>query len=41
MLAIADLIREQRGKDRDRLCVSATHFKTAIEELEKGHEAVP
>jgi transitional endoplasmic reticulum ATPase len=39
MLAIADLIREQRGKNHEKLSVSATHFKTAIEELRKNDEA--
>ena len=38
MLAIADLIHEQRGRNHDALCVSAGHFRTAIEELRKGHE---
>jgi transitional endoplasmic reticulum ATPase len=41
MLAIADLIHEQQGKNHDKLCVSAVHFKTATEELRKGLEATP
>jgi hypothetical protein len=41
MLAIADLIHEQQGKNHDKLCVSAVHFKTATEELRKGLEARP
>ena len=39
MLAIADLIREQQGKNHEKLSVSAAHFKTAIEELRKNDEA--
>lgn len=38
MLAIADLIREQ-GKDCGKLLVSAAHFKTALQELNKSEEA--
>ena len=41
MLAIADLIHEQRGMDHEKLCLSATHFRAAIEELRKSHEARP
>jgi len=39
MLAIAGLIREQQGKNHEKLSVSAAHFKTAIEELRKNDEA--
>ena len=39
MLAIADLIHEHQGKNPESLCLSAAHFKTAIEELRKSHEA--
>jgi transitional endoplasmic reticulum ATPase len=38
MLAIADLIREEQGKNTGRLSVTATHLKTAIEELRKSEE---
>jgi hypothetical protein len=41
MLAIADLIHEQQGKNHEKLSVSAAHFKTAIEELRKSDEARP
>jgi transitional endoplasmic reticulum ATPase len=41
MLAIADLIHEQQGKNHEKLCVSAAHFKMAIEELRKSDEARP
>lgn len=41
MLAITDLIHEQQGKNYEKLCVSAAHFKTAIEELRKNNEARP
>ncbi|HEY5497994.1 MAG TPA: AAA family ATPase [Syntrophales bacterium] len=41
MLAIADLIHEQQGKNHEKLCVFAAHFKTAIEELRKSDEARP
>jgi transitional endoplasmic reticulum ATPase len=36
MLAIADLIHEKRGKDHENLCLSAAHFRAAIEELRKS-----
>jgi transitional endoplasmic reticulum ATPase len=39
MLAIADLIHEQRGKAHQELRLSAAHFKAAIEELGNGHDA--
>jgi transitional endoplasmic reticulum ATPase len=41
MLAIADLIHAQQGKNHEKLSVSAAHFKTAIEELRKSDEARP
>jgi transitional endoplasmic reticulum ATPase len=40
MLAIADLIHEQRGKNHEGLNVSAAHFRTAIDELKKSHEVM-
>jgi transitional endoplasmic reticulum ATPase len=39
MLAIADLIHAQQGKNHEKLRVSAAHFMTAIEELKKSREA--
>ena len=39
MLAIADLIHERRGGAHEELCLSATHFRAAIEELERNHGA--
>ena len=36
MLAIADLIHGQRGEKHEELCLSATHFRAAIEELRKS-----
>jgi len=39
MLAIADLIHGQRGGAHEELCLSATHFRAAIEELKRNHAA--
>ncbi len=41
MLAIADLIHEQQGRNHEKLCLSAAHFTTAIGELRKSDEARP
>lgn len=38
-LAIADVIRQQKGKERRDLIITAAHFRTAIEELRKNEEA--
>jgi hypothetical protein len=40
MLAIADLIHEQQGRNHEKLCVFAAHFRAAIEELKKSHESM-
>lgn len=41
MLAIADLIHGRRGKEREKLCLTAAHFREAIEELERSRETKP
>jgi transitional endoplasmic reticulum ATPase len=38
MLAITDLIRGRQGKHPEKLSISATHFRTAIEELRTSDE---
>ncbi len=39
MLAIAELIHGQRGKNEGKLSLSAAHFRAAVEELRKSREA--